>query len=702
MKKNVLLSSALLIAISSYAQTAKQRPQPTSIVNAIQEMALRYEKQEGQSSASTKALSQTPSLVNAVSNSKSASNVAAVTVGKIAASMNIFGVLVSSQKALQWNDNINTVSFIHRQSLTYSAVGTNATGKSGTILAELSPNMGASWDSTCIWVNNVNLARYPQGALYNPPGNTNYNNAIVVASGPVTGGSGWIGNWYASKSVTATPKNAPGADQQFFPNTTVIGAVAKHDYSRQSFASTDDGKIRSLAGIYTAYNVNNNPIGYTGALIMNGAFTAGSFVWSSDALLPTNVVITSGGDKQLNSGSIMAWNEAGTVGYVVMLGARTGQILSNKGFQPIVYKTTNSGSSWALVNGIDFNSPAMQFVNNRIATVNTNSNLAIPYFYTGEGMDAAVDAYDNLHLGVTVLGTARQSNDSLGYIYTYSPNNTRFPFTTGFWPYVYDFNLNNATNQWTAYTIDSLQTEGAGSEVAAPGYTANPWAPDINNNKVTSDSRIQLSRTPNGGRIAFIWAESDTLLTSSKFNQFPDLKLRTIVPTFNGIIIDQVVTNITSSLPSTVSINNRVRSKAYFHLVSPKMQIGNGVFNIPVTVSNNTAVDGNISVDHFYIKAEHPIGTVGINEQKVESISSYQLIPNPANEKVNITMNLLKEGVIETTIYNTVGQMVKSTHVIGQVGNNTIEMNIENVPSGVYIVKTIANGSTQTKKLIVE
>ena len=704
MKKNVLLSGALLIAISSYSQTTKQRPQTSGIKNSIKE-AESIPWNESESSFKSTAIKSPSNQPSFSTNAKSSSNLSAApfTVSKIASSINVLGVYFSFQKVLQWNDDVNGISFVHRQSPTYSAVGANATGKSGTILALLSSNMGTTWDSTCIWVNNSNLARYPQGGLYNPPGNTNFNNTYVVASGPVTGataGSGWIGNWYASKSVTATPKNAPGSDQQYFANTATVVGVAKHDNPFQSFTTTDDGMVRSLAGVYAAYDANNNPIDYQGALVMRGAFSAGAFVWSSDALTPSTMVDLSN-EKYLSSRSLMAWNDAGTIGYVIMLGIPVGQTLSNKGYQPIVYKTTNSGASWALMNGIDFNNPSMQFVKKRLYGVSTNTNLIVPQFTPSEGMDATVDNNGNLHLATTILATASQDIDSLGAIYRYLPNLTKFPFESGKMPYVYDFTLDN-TNQWKAYTIDSMQTESAGELTTQLGYTANVWVPDNNGRKSTSGPRIQLSRTPSGDCIALVYAESDTSLTNSKFNQFPDLKGRLIFPTASSITIDPTITNITTTLPSSIAVNNRVRNKAYFNMISPRMQFSNGAYNLPITVSNNTGLDGNTTIDHFYLNGALTLGSVGVNENKTESISGYQLQPNPAKDNVTISMNLLRESKVDVVIYSMLGQIVKSTSVNGQAGSNNITMGIETIPSGVYMVKTLANGSSQTKKLIIE
>ncbi len=701
MKKHLLLGSALLAAISAYPQNGRGL-KPSGITNMAERLASRFNVNEEASTSNVTKSTTTETASEVNTNAKSS---AAVTVSKISGSMNIFGVLVSQSRPLLWNDNVDATSFIHRGSPTYVAVGANATGKSGNIVSMLTQNMGTTWDSTAIWVNNTNLARYPQGGIYNPPGNTNYNNAYVVATGPATGGSGWVGNFYASKSVTATPKNAGGTDQQFFANTGPFTPVGKHDFSRYSFSTTDDGIVRSIGGIYFDASATTAAAQlFRGAQVVKGTFNAGAFTWTTDSLIPP-VIIQSNGQTQCWSTPLMAWNEQGTVGYVMFIGSRTGQTLSNQGWQPIVYKTTNSGASWALTNGIDFNNPSMNVVKNSIAAVNTNTNLEIPFFNVGEGYDIIVDGVNNLHIVSTVIGTARQHPDSLAFTFNFGTEATSFPYQTGAWPYIFDF-YGDGTSAWKVSTIDSMQTEGPAVISTGGGYTVNPWAPDANGQKVGSDSRIQLSKNTAGDRIAIVWAESDTLLTSSKYNQFPDLKARLICAYNGSVSISPTKTQITSTLPSN-TINNRVKSKSYFNYISQKMKYNpsGNLFDLPVTVTNNTSLDGAVSVDHFFIKAEIPnfACTVNLDETKasINDVNS-SLIPNPAKGNVNVSVKLLTSNNIDVTVYNLVGQLVKSVKTEGQVGENTINVNLDGLNTGIYMVKVSANGKTTTKKLVVE
>ena len=144
--------------------------------------------------------------------------------------MNAFGVLVSESKPLNYYPALNAVTFIHRKSITYTPT---SNGNSGSIVGMYTTNNGTTWDSTCIWASGSDLARYPQGGLYNPLGNTNVNNAYLLGMGPVTNGTTWTGNWYASKSLLGGGTATPGADQQSILNASA--SIKKHHFSRYSF-----------------------------------------------------------------------------------------------------------------------------------------------------------------------------------------------------------------------------------------------------------------------------------------------------------------------------------------------------------------------------------------------------------------------------------------------------------------------------------
>ncbi|MBA2611010.1 MAG: T9SS type A sorting domain-containing protein [Bacteroidetes bacterium] len=620
-------------------------------------------------------------------------------------SANIHSVLNSFSKPLQYNPALNTITFFHQASVTYSSYPSTTLTAKGAVVAMISTNFGQTWDSACVWSDNNLLAKNPQGAVYNPPGNTNPVNAYLVGCGPVLNSIGnYSGNWYASKQMVSASFNstisaAPGA-VQFMPNTLPYGALSKHDKSWSSFTSTNDGKVRSVSILAANANATTNiGFGLRGALIETGNFNAGNFNWTADSIIPPTT-LRSDGTKQLYSTPLMAWNQSGTVGYLVFIGSRSGASLSNQGWQPIIYKTNNSGGSWALTTGIDFNTNtiANNYIKGHIAGVTTNTALKLPYFNTNEGIGLTVDNHDNLHIATTIASTKSNHMDSLEYAKDFLIQGELYKWShiPGETPYLYDFIGDG--NIMGCALIDSLSSEAPGSISSAPGYSYNPWDPDPsnNNNKVTSGSRIQLSRTEDGKFILFTWAESDTnfTLNSAKWNELPNVRVRTlsIIPNY-GISNEIGVSNAGVPSPSNIFVRNR----AMFHYAAPvtqtaAIQINTLSIMLPITVSNSLPYSQLTASTHWFAGARlnfdtffpwpNPILSIKDNGAK-EVLNNTHVFPNPAQDILYISTNE-KNEFEAAIIYNNLGQKIKEEKIIFE--NNIALMKTYDLPNGLYIL----------------
>jgi hypothetical protein len=724
MKKHVLIGSVLLAAISAFSQSGKLRPQHSALINTKMLANAKFQSQE---SAAPLATSAAPSVSTANASKTSVLN----NWNNFTSSMNIYGSVIAFSKPLQWNDELNAVSYIHRKSPSYNANGTTANTASGAIVAMISTNCGASWDSTLVYADATNRGRYPQGGIYNPPTvptNTNINNAYVVACGPVTLGSGWVGNFYASKELSAanfdnTASSAINAQQYYSSTGPYTANLGRHDFSAYGFTATDDGKMRSMAGV-----TDDALTADTAVMMVTGTFNNGVFDWAGTVFNPPTTIDATDGSKNFVSRPMMAWNEAGTHGYVVIIGSRLGSTGSNVGFQPIVYKTTNSGSTWSLENGINFNSPAFNDVKRSIITVDSDSTLEVPNFTWIESMDCAVDANNKLHVFSTIYGHASNHPDSLGYYQPFGTEGYKWPHQPGFRPYLYDF-IYDGVSSWSHITVDSMSTEGPAGVSTGNGYQDNPWDmdPAASNQKVRIDARLQMSRTPDGKYLVYTWAESDTTVTTQqkKWNSLPNVKAR-LYNTTTGLVHPQEI-NVTgtangiSGLPS----NGNVANRAMYHFTSPKCRVAststvNGpALTIPMTVSNSNPYSQLTANSHWFSWAVLNFGNipdceitlcgaaltttcVSINENELNITTSSYVFPNPTKNNATLNINLENTAKVKIEVMNTVGQVVKSTFVNGQVGVNNINIELSGLASGIYLVNVKVDNASSTKKLIIE
>jgi hypothetical protein len=682
-----LFTTILTFAVLS--SSAQERLKRTSVINMQAKIAAK--NKVALEKATYAGAVNTP----ATSSANKSTNVAGFNA--ISNSSNIYGVTINAAKPLQYNNDINVVSFIHRRPMAYVGAPVNNTG---VIISMISANQGTTWDSTCIYSDANNVGRYPQGGLYNPPGNTSVGNAYVIACGPaLDGGGSWAGSYFASKQLGTynnIASQTTGA-QQYFSTTGPFGPnVYSNDWPVYGFSSTDDGKIRAMGQLCPDPDVA--PIDARGAVIQSGTFNAGIFDWKTDSIVPP-VLVKGDGFLQMNQSAYMAWNETGTVGYVVFIGSRTGATQANKGWQPIVYKTTNSGTSWSLLSGIDFNAPAYATVLNRLDGTNAIPSLKIPFFNTFEGLDCTVDANNKLHIAGVIATTASADNDSLAFTPGYDIEEYTWPHTPGKQPYLYDF-MTDGTG-WNYITVDSITSEAPGATSGFPGFAENPWDDDAG--KVTSDSRIQLSRTADGQFIIYTWAESDPNFTNgAKFwNNIPNVKARLYSVATSSL--NPVEVNVTK--PAT-GFNPNVASRAMFHFTSPAAisvtPSGNGYSaKFPITVSTSNPYIQNAANTHYYFSDALIFSTTGINENAKE-VLQFSVFPNPANEKCVVNLTLKENANLEIAVLNYLGQVVKHTNTKAQFGDNTIEIDIANLKSGVYFMNVKNGNATSTKKLVVE
>lgn len=751
MKKQLLFGSALLAAISAFSQRSQERPV------SLQPSTKNYIDNVASSSVAAPIGPVKPANMGYNSAKGAASS---ITWNALSGSMNVFGVITTEQKPLQYNDELDIVSFVHRKSPTYvsNPVASPSAAVTGVIVGMVTPNWGADWDSTCMWNNNLHYARYPQGGIYNAnsTGQTSMANAYILGSGPITQANsslGWIGNYFCSKKLDAM--HGPGFDnvastatlaQQFIPNSSpfMIHGVNKVDFLRSDFTATKDGNVWMLGSIMA--NANGGTLAsnlLTGARIIKGTFVSGVFNLSGDSILP-NVVVTSANAPNPASTPMvfsprMAWSESGTVGYVYFLGCRNGATGRNVGIQPIVYRTVDHGQTWNPVAGINFNDTAYynSRVLNHIPGTAADTTLKIPFFdesfSTSAGIDAVVDGFDNLHIGASLLGCTKKSTDSMFVtVHSFSlssDNETGYSYAhvPGHRPYLYDFVCPGPTSTataWSVHVMDSMSTEGPGIRSGDGGFVENPW--DINpdgSTKASVNARIQLSRTAGGKYVIFSWAESDTNFTNGakKWNHIPNVKVNALEVETGLHATEKIdVTN-----PADGNINTLVASSAFNHYASPKCKL-TGTANIsptmrtvdikiPFTVTNNqntplTQLSPNV---HYYTSASVSFSfgaagtstnpTVTVVAHNTSSLNESFLYPNPTSSNyATLVMGVQNNTNLDIVIMNTVGQVVKSYKAEALAGENNINVDLKGLSSGIYLVNVKSGNASTTKKLVIE
>ena len=100
----------------------------------------------------------------------------------------------------------------------------------------------------------------------------------------------------------------------------------------------------------------------------------------------------------------------------------------------------------------------------------------------------------------------------------------------------------------------------------------------------------------------------------------------------------------------------------------------------------------------FTFKAKTPIAKEGNVE--LESLFNMRIAPNPASTNVKVTVEEATDNYGNIQIVNELGVVVLESEIRFEYFN-TIELNIEMLPAGCYMVRYIGENESQIQQLVI-
>lgn len=79
-----------------------------------------------------------------------------------------------------------------------------------------------------------------------------------------------------------------------------------------------------------------------------------------------------------------------------------------------------------------------------------------------------------------------------------------------------------------------------------------------------------------------------------------------------------------------------------------------------------------------------------------------RIAPNPASTNVVVSMPELVKGTVTIEIFTVLGSKISSTVYLVDAGSNAINLNIAQLPDGMYLVRVSQNDNTSVKRLKVQ
>ncbi len=707
MKKTLLLGTALVLGVAGFSQATAKK--------AINPKYLQRKEAASSFAAEPKPSTSTGIKVNAKLSHPASTLSGCSNAQYLTSSWNCFGtgggLNTSTQNCLSYNGSLNSVIWTQRGSVNWPLITT-----SGFMQATIVNVNTLAKDSVIIYADGHH-ARYPSGTFLNPSENTSVQGALAVGFGEVTDGTNWTGTAYTAKplwSKSAVNHTAPTSDSLYTPSA---GGLFGTNCSGSGYALSPNADVQALPDGKTVMSIgallnqtyasltNGSPI--TKGLIVKGVLDATGKVvnWTVDSSLAPNVYVAPLG--YMLTSPRLAFGPDGLHGYAVFTGrlATAYGNLSDSAFTPIVYQTTDGGTTWTQkLAGFDWMCKHPEVAKNVGELTGKTNNFTIS---ESNGVDLVVDANNVLHYVCTVDQPYHPNGgDSLNFSYNFDYDYVNYH------PIIWDL-MTDGTD-WKTMMVDSLITSLCGS--ASTDSTSTHSA--MGGSQILGvGGHITVSRSADGTKVFYGWADSDPNVTGTVYNTNPDILMKAYDVNTNRMTPTKNITGLGSCF--------------YPFLSDISYKDGSGNWVVPAVYTTGHTIlssssgfniyDASSSADYYYTNCgtfapseftgygnvfTSPAGTtctaLGIKSNNNAFASAISNYPNPFNNTTTISVTLSENKAVDVKVYNAIGTLVFSKKINGNVGENAVTFDGGALSSGVYYYTVTAGNEQATKKMVIQ
>jgi len=237
-------------------------------------------------------------------------------------------------------------------------------------------------------------------------------------------------------------------------------------------------------------------------------------------------------------------------------------------------------------------------------------------------------------------------------------------------------------------------------------------------NSFSEANRPAISRSADGSVVAFAWYDTDTVehpqLTDDR-NGNPDLWLRTLKTTDPGKFF-------LNNSPKNVTAGGEYGGGALLGNVAPKLLNTPTGFSLASTLSilgefsGETSpwttqhvyvggVDISSAQDSFPVVVERGALILKADQSIASSISTsknmgMKVMPNPSKGQATIHLNVVKAGIAEIKLINSIGQVVEAKSILLPKGEINVPFQFTNAKAGVYLIQVNMDSQIGTQRLV--
>lgn len=150
---------------------------------------------------------------------------------------------------------------------------------------------------------------------------------------------------------------------------------------------------------------------------------------------------------------------------------------------------------------------------------------------------------------------------------------------------------------------------------------------------------------------------------------------------------------------STLAAGSTDNCSVWSYSPIAKVYTSPGVYNLNITVrdwSGNKAT----CVSEITVEAAFAPPTEGrLIENK--AVSVFVVYPNPADSRVMAAFELQEDQVFQLRLFDMAGRMIYHREENGLAGENTVPIELGNIPGGMYWVELLTKGNRSRQKLLI-
>ncbi|MDP2722506.1 MAG: T9SS type A sorting domain-containing protein [Bacteroidales bacterium] len=574
---------------------------------------------------------------------------------------NAYGLYGNSRTYLWADPNVNSVVFTHRM-----------TGE-----AELEGNSRLAYDVStdggATFTNNVQVytplgagtpypiaaARYPQGAIINPEGNTDPANAYYTyfaCTLDQSNGGSWGGYGYGSNVLNETDPPAPsqvnlttgGGYYRLIPDALTVTTKGVSWYVEPS----------------TDYSTGSSE--YSGELIVGKGEIVDGAIEYEESLIEFMAPLEGINDCKI------AFGPDGMTGYILIMTDGASDPLPFTSYHPALLKTTDGGATWSnpiqvQFGGVDgIEAIKYYWTDELIESLDAYEpgfNRDEVWYNMGFHSDIVVDEYGNPHItGLLTVASADGWYPSAGAMATW---------------HIYS---DNGGTSWNAQALyDNLFFDGAIGDI----FQYN---------------RPYASSTLDGHYLFFSWIDTD--FDGAEENINPNI----FVVGYD--VEDHFYTdvyNVTRLTSFWYSAFYGSMAQYVFADLNETEQIWN--CEIPFMLTEFTVPgDDTKEMNFWYINGFTMSMPVGIEENinTTANFSVAQNTPNPAVNNTSILVTTETGGDLNLKVSNVLGQVVYQETTSNSALGHTFNVNVSDLESGIYFYTVKLGKKSITKKMLVK